>query len=320
MVAGAGIQFQGVRMMTKEELTQYIKSEAIRLGFDICGITKAEAVPTETTEKYSEWIGLGKNGTMHYLERNCDKRFDPTKLVEGCKSVIVVAMNYMPQQAVEGIASYAAGKDYHKVVKERLYTLLKSINEIQPASGRAFCDSAPVLERHWAEKAGIGWVGRNRQLTIKGKGSFFFLGELLIDLELSYDMPNEKSYCGTCRKCIDNCPTSALSDDGFDARKCLSYMTIEYRGELPDNIGEKMKRCFYGCDICLKACPHNRFAKPNKIPEFKPSAELLNMSMSNWTELTEEQYKKLFAESAVERCGYEQLKRNILALNRGKEE
>lgn len=300
--------------MTKEELTIFIKSEALRLGFDVCGIAKPETVSKETINTYNNWIEQEQHGTMLYLQRNCEKRFNPTLLVEGCKSIVVVAMNYAPAQRIEGMASYAIGEDYHKVVKERLYTILKSINDIQPAAGRAFCDSAPVLERYWAEKAGIGWIGRNRQLTVKGKGSYFFLGELLIDIELSYDTPSEMNYCGKCRKCIDSCPTGALSEDGFDARKCLSYLTIEYRGDLPEDIGKKMKNGFYGCDSCLNACPHNRFAKPNNIPEFRPSKELQEMDISKWKGLTKEQYDTLFAKSAVERCGYEQLMRNISAI------
>ena len=301
-------------MMEKGELSIFIKSEAERLGFDICGIAKAEAVTDGVACAYNCWIEQQKHGTMQYLERNCEKRFDPTKLVEGCKSIVVVAMNYAPQEPVEGIAAYAIGNDYHKVVKDRLFMLLNSINTIQPTKGRAFCDSAPVLERYWAVKAGLGWIGRNRQLIIPGKGSCFFLGELLIDAELEYDAPFTANHCGYCHKCIENCPTGALTTDGFDARKCLSYLTIEYRGELPENIGEKMGNSFYGCDCCLKACPHNRFSTPNNILEFKPKAELQEMDMEKWRRLTKEKYDALFEESAVERCGYEQLMRNISAL------
>lgn len=300
--------------MTKEELTLFIKSEALRLGFAVCGIAKAEKIPEDTTSTYTQWIGNGYHGTMQYLQKNCDKRFDPTELVKGCRSIIIVAMNYAPAEEITGVASYAIGKDYHKVVKDRLYLLLNNINSIQTVKGRAFCDSAPILERYWAEKAGIGWNGRNHQLTIKGKGSYFFLGELLIDAELCYDTPIDKRYCGDCRKCIESCPTGALSDEGFDARKCLSYLTIEYKGDLPENIGEKMGNNFYGCDCCLKACPHNKFSVPNKIEEFRPNRNLFDMNMAKWETLSEEEYKRLFTDSAVERCGYSQLKRNISAL------
>lgn len=300
--------------MTKEELTIFIKSEALRLGFDVCGIAKPETVSKETINTYNKWIEQEQHGTMLYLQRNCEKRFNPTLLVEGCKSIIIVALNYFPSHPIEGMATYAIGNDYHKTVKDKLYTLLNNINAVHPVKGRAFCDSAPVLERYWAVQAGIGWIGNNRQLVIPQKGSYFFLGELLIDTELEYDTPFTANHCGKCRKCIENCPTGALSDDGFDARKCLSYLTIEYRGDLPENIGKKMKNSFYGCDICLKACPHNRFAMPNNTPDFKPSDKLLQMDINKWKELTKEQYDTLFAKSAVERCGYEQLMRNISAI------
>ena len=303
-------------MMRKEDLTIFIKSEAERLGFDICGIAKAEPVEDRAIQIYNNWIEEGKHGTMQYLERNCDKRFSPTLLVEGCKSIICVAMNYAPKQPVEGIANYAQGKDYHIVVKNRLYQLLQSINNVCTAQGRAFCDSAPVLERYWAVKAGIGYIGRNRQLIIPGKGSNFFLGELLIDIELCYDTPYERDLCGNCRKCIEACPGKALSEERLDARKCLSYLTIEHRGELPENIGEKMGNCFYGCDRCQAVCPHNRFATPNTFPELQPSEELLQMTKEKWSTLTKPEYKSLFKHSAVERCGYEQLMRNIKAIER----
>ena len=297
--------------MTKSELTQYIKAEALRLGFDVCGIAKAEAVEISTAGFCDLWVKDGYNGTMGYLERNCDKRYDPTLLVEGCRSIIVVALNYTPSQAIEGISHYAQGEDYHKAVKDRLFLLLKSINGKTPCNGRPFCDSAPVLERYWAVQAGLGWIGRNHQLIIPQRGSYFFLGELLIDAELDYDKPFEQNHCGECRRCINNCPTAALDEHCFDARKCLSYLTIEHRGELPENIGEKMGNCFYGCDRCQTSCPHNRFAEPNSTPELQPTPELLQMTTERWHSLTKEEYDSLFRKSAVERCGYEQLMRNI---------
>ena len=297
--------------MDRRELTQYIKAEAERLGFDVCGIAKAEAVDAAATGYCDSWVNDGCHGTMHYLERNCEKRYDPTLLVEGCRSIIVVAMNYFPAQAIEGISHYAQGKDYHKAVKDRLFMLLKSIDAESACHGRAFCDSAPVLERYWAVRAGLGWIGRNHQLIIPGRGSYFFLGELMVDIELEYDTPFGANHCGSCRKCIENCPTAALCEDRFDARHCLSYLTIEHRGDLPDNIGEKMGNCFYGCDRCQTACPHNRFATPNSTPELQPKPELLNMDSTKWQVLTKEEYDSLFAHSAVERCGYEQLMRNI---------
>lgn len=298
-------------MMERKELTLFIKSEAVRVGFDACGIAKATAVDEETVAFIEGWTKEGKHGTMHYLERNCEKRYDPTLLVEGCRSIIVVALNYTPKRAIEGISNYAQGSDYHKAVKERLYMLLKSINEKIPCQGRAFCDSAPVLERYWAVQSGLGWIGRNRQLIIPGKGSCFFIGELIVDIELEYDEPYRQSHCGNCNNCIENCPTGALKREGFDARECLSYLTIEYRGELPKNIGEKMGNCFYGCDRCQTVCPHNRLATPNDTAELQPKPELIQMNAEKWRTLTKEQYNELFSGSAVERCGYEQLMRNI---------
>ena len=297
--------------MDRHRLTQQIKAEAKSLGFDVCGIAKAEAVESSTAGFCDRWVKDGYNGTMDYLERNCDKRYDPTLLVEGCRSIIVVALNYAPSQAIEGISHYAQGEDYHKAVKDRLFLLLKSIKGKTQCSGRPFCDSAPVLERYWAVQAGLGWIGRNHQLIIPQRGSYFFLGELLIDTELDYDKPFEHNHCGECRRCIDNCPTGALDEHCFDARKCLSYLTIEYRGELPENFGEKIGNCFYGCDCCQTSCPHNRFAKPNSTPELQPTDELLQMTAERWRSLTKEEYDRLFKKSAVERCGYEQLMRNI---------
>ena len=303
-------------MMNKTELTQHIKSEALRLGFDICGIAAACAVDENIQREYNNWINDAKNGTMQYLERNCEKRFNPNLLVEGSRSIIVVAMNYHPQQKIAGLSDYAIGKDYHKVVKERLFQLFKSINEIVNVSGRAFCDSAPLLEKYWAVQAGLGWIGKNRQLIIPGKGSCFFLGELVVDLELDYDKPFERNYCGECRRCIEACPNKALNEDDFDARKCLSYLTIEYRGELPQGSGDILGECFYGCDRCTAACPHNRFSIPNTTAELQPKEGLLKMCMKDWEGLTKEEYKSLFADSAVERCGYEQLMRNIRVLKK----
>lgn len=297
--------------MDKRELAHYIKAEALRLGFDVCGIAKAEPVSEETAAYCNQWIGEGKHGTMHYLERNCEKRYNPALLVEGCRSIVVVALNYAPEKSIEGISHYAQGDDYHKIVKDRLHMLLRSIKEHIPCQGRVFCDSAPVLERYWAVQSGLGWIGRNRQLIIPGKGSYFFIGELLIDVELKYDIPYTQEHCGNCSNCIENCPTEALKREGFDARKCLSYLTIEHHGELPENIGEKMGNCFYGCDRCQTICPHNRFAAPNETAELQPKPELIQMTKEKWQALTKEQYGILFSRSAVERCGYEQLMRNI---------
>lgn len=303
-------------MSKASELTQMIKAEAKSLGFAVCGIAKADAVSTHTASLFNEWIANGNAGTMGYLQRNRDKRLDPRELVPGCRSIVCVAMNYYPRPSdiVKGkmhLSHYALGKDYHKVIKERLFTLLKRINECYPVSGRAFCDTAPLLERYWATRAGIGWIGKNHQLIIPGAGTHFFLGELLIDAELDYDAPMMQNLCGDCERCIKACPSGALKADGFDARQCLSYLTIEYRGELPKNIGKMMGNCFYGCDRCQASCPHNHNAVPTEIEEFFPKEILTAMSNDDWHNLSEQKYKELFADSAVERCGYGQLKRNI---------
>lgn len=305
-------------MMQKSELTQLIKAEAKSLGFAVCGIAKADAVDTETTMQLTRWINEGCHGTMGYLERNSDKRTDPRELVPGCRSIVCVALNYnpRPQDIIKGrlhLSRYALGKDYHKIVKDRLFMLLKRINEVRPTQGRAFCDTAPLLERYWAARAGIGFIGKNHQLIIPEAGSYFFLGELVIDAELDYDVPMDGNRCNDCDRCIKTCPTGALTSEGFDARRCLSYLTIEYRDELPKNIGKMMGNCFYGCDRCQASCPYNKEASSTEVEEFFPKEELLNMEDNGWHNLTAEKYKELFADSAVERCGYKQLVRNIKA-------
>ncbi len=305
--------------MNPHELSQFIKAEAKSLGFMVCGIAKACDVPPEESAKITGWVEKGLHGEMSYLERNAEKRCSPEALVPGCKSIVCVALNYAqtpPDENRLHIARYAQGHDYHKIVKDRLHLLLQRINSLQAVKGRPFCDSAPVMERFWAVKAGLGWIGRNHQLIIPRQGSYFFLGELFLDCELEYDEPCTANHCGSCRKCIDSCPTGALTASGFDARKCLSYLTIEYHGELPENIGEKMGNCFYGCDRCTAACPWNNFATPCTTRELQASDELSRMSDKEWYTLTEERYNKLFSRSAVERAGYELLRRNIDAIKK----
>lgn len=307
--------------MQRDKLTQLIKAEAKSLGFAVCGIAKADAVDAETATYLAQWVGEGRHGTMGYLERNCDKRTDPRLLVPGCRSIICVALSYCPrpQDIVKGrlhLSRYALGRDYHKVVKDKLFMLMKRINEIQPIQGRAFCDTAPVLERHWAAQSGIGFIGKNHQLIIPGAGSYFFLGELLIDVELDYDTPIIGNLCGDCDRCIKACPSDALRVDSFDARKCLSYLTIEHRGELPKNVGKMMGNCFYGCDRCQTSCPHNKDARATDVSEFWAKDSLIAMSDEDWHNLSPERYNELFADSAVERCGYEQLVRNLKAIKR----
>ena len=302
-------------MINKEELSALIKQRATELGFTACGIARAEEVATSVREEFEAWIASEAHGTMSYMAGNLEKRMNPTLLVEGCKSIVVVAQNYYPEKSTPHLSRYAQGKDYHRVVKDKLYRLLQYIDSLTPTTGRAFCDSAPVLERYWAVQAGIGWCGKNRQLIIPHAGTHFFLGELLIDTELSYDTPFDKNHCGNCNACIDSCPTGALSPTGIDARRCLSYKTIEYRGELSDDIGTLLQECFYGCDRCQKACPHNKFATPTEEKAFAVSEQLLAMQPQEWRNLTREQFDKLFTDSAVQRCGYRQLMRNIEASN-----
>ena len=308
------------------ELSNEIKAEAKRLGFFACGIAKADAVDANVVSLYRKWLLEGKNSGMSWLDNYSDMRFYPRLLMPVLKSIVCVAMNYCPAKSMSDeqyqLAAYAYGQDYHEVVKNRLHSLAKSFSF---EHYRAFCDSAPVLERYWAVKAGIGWTGRNHQLIIPQGGSMFFLGELFLDIELEYDEPM-KSRCGNCTRCVDACPTGAISfakeygtaadlrTTDFDSNKCLSYQTIENRGEIPSDIADKMGHTIYGCDCCQKCCPWNRLAVPNTIEEFQPSDQLLSMTRQDWKQLSEEQYRSLFKKSAVKRAKYEGLMRNIRAV------
>ena len=302
--------------MDKTQLSLKIKAEAKNLGFFACGIAQADAVAQDVVASYKKWIGEGDHATMAYLENYPDKRFDPRLLMPGLKSIVSVALNYAPScQLPDGepqFAAYALGKDYHDVVKGKLRQLADIIGIDEY---RAFCDSAPVLERYWAVKAGLGWTGRNHQLIIPHAGSMFFLGELFLPVELVYDK-ELKPHCGKCHACVDACPTHALRLDGeqltsFDARLCLSYQTIENRGDIPSELSKKMGNTIYGCDRCQAACPWNRFAEPNHTPELQPSADLLKMRREDWLALTEDDYRRLFKGSAVKRAKYSGLMRNI---------
>lgn len=266
-------------------------------------------------QSYRLWLAQGGNASMQYLADNLEKRFDPRLLVEGVKSIVSVALNYYPQQRLaEGepqIADYALGLDYHDVVKNLLRQLAEALGITEY---RVFCDSAPVLERYWAEQSGLGWIGRNQQLIIPNAGSEFFLGELFIPYEVDhYDSPIP-SRCGNCHKCLDACPTGALADgkrESFSSEKCLSYQTIENRDELSPLAKEKMGDTFYGCDRCQRACPWNSFAQPTAVAEFQPKPELLTMTRNQWLTLTEDQYRQLFKGSAIKRAKYTGIKRNI---------
>ena len=290
-------------------------------GFSAVGCAPAEPVAAWRKEQWSDYLTSGRQAQMHYLEQHLEKRLNPQLLVEGAKSVVCVALNYFTeaQFPADGytIARYARGKDYHDVVKALLHKMLHSIAEItcNDSPGRAFCDTAPVDEHYWAWRTGLGWLGKNTQLIIPHAGSYFFIGTLILTEEIdAYDQP-QPNRCGTCTRCIDACPTRALSPhSGLDARRCLSYLTIEHRGDLPDFAAQSLSPCFYGCDRCQEACPHNRYALPTTCESFHPSQELLRQTPNDWHNLDEHAYRQLFKGSAVKRAKYEGLKRNIACL------
>lgn len=302
--------------MLKTENTNLIKSIAAELGFSFCGISKAEFLDKEAP-KLEEWLRRGYAGQMKYLEQNFDKRLDPRLLVPGAKSIISLLYNYYPQKNLAKdsnlkIAKYAYGEDYHFVVKDKLKVFVQRLREkIGEVNGRAFVDSAPVHERAWAAKSGLGWIGKNSLLLNKNSGSFFFLSELIIDLELEYDGP-VKDYCGTCTACMDACPTDAIPEPYVvDGSKCISYFTIELKDEIPAEVKGKFENWIFGCDICQDVCPWNRFSRPHNESRFDPHPDLEGMSRTDWEEITEGVFQKLFKKSAVKRAKYAGLKRNI---------
>lgn len=302
-----------------EVLERAIKEEALRIGFSACGFAKAGPVCDEVAEKLDIWVDGGCHAGMGYMERNRHLRLDPTQLVPGCRTLIVVALNYYPQQLIPQeefqIAYYAYGEDYHRVVKDKLHQLLTYMKILVPeVQGRAFCDTAPLLERYWAVKAGLGFIGRNRTLIIPGKGSYFFLGVLAVDIELQESAYEGPLSCGDCKRCFVACPTGALAEEGIDCRRCLSYLTIEHRGEMPDEYGKKLGNRIYGCDSCQRACPHNRNAEPTAEPAFTLPDEVASLTCEEWAQLTPERYHMLFKNSAIGRAGYEGLMRNISCL------
>lgn len=313
--------------ISKEDL---IKARAHELGFQACGMAEAGPVNADTATAFKQWIAANHHGDMGYMARNVDKRLDPTLLVPGCRSLIVVAMSYYPARrqpnSTYQLSYYAYGRDYHEVIKERLYQLidyLRGVSDRQPiANGgstetivaRAFVDTAPILERYWAQQAGIGWIGKNHQLIVPHAGSYFFLGIIATSVRLMPDTPCPNR-CGMCHKCLDACPAGALHQDGMDARRCLSYLTIEQKGPIPSAIAERMNGRIYGCDSCQQACPWNRFAIPTTESSFSPSEELLSLTPDDWRQLTPERYAALFPHSAIARAGYEGLMRNIHSLS-----
>ena len=301
----------------KDRYSERIKAEAKRLGFTDCGIASVQHLDEEEP-RLLKWLENGMNGQMGYMERNVEKRLDPGKLVEGARSVVSVILNYYPaekQKAEDApvISKYAYGTDYHFVIKDKLKSLLRFIQEeIAPCSGRPFVDSAPVLDRAWARRAGLGWIGKNSHLISPKHGSFFFIGELIIDLELAYDQPADTDFCGSCTRCIDACPTKAIvAPHTIDARKCISYLTIENREEIPETFKGQLKDRMYGCDICQDVCPWNRNPSPHNVEAFIPKPDLLEMTRADWTDLDREDFNQLFRKSAVKRAGFKGLRRNI---------
>jgi epoxyqueuosine reductase len=297
--------------------TLLVKTFAQQLGFNYCGIAKAQPL-NEDAKRLEAWLNKGYNGNMQYMANHFDLRIDPCKLVPGAKSVITLLLNYFPEQQQEinspKISKYAFGKDYHEVIREKLTTLLQLMkNEIGEVNGRGFVDSAPVLERAWAQKSGLGWVGKNGNLISKQSGSFFFIATLITDVELEYDNPLTKDYCGSCTKCIDHCPTEAiLPDKVIDGSKCISYFTIELKEALiPDNMQGKFNNWMFGCDVCQDVCPWNRFSKPNNEINFTPLPQILNFTNNDWEEMTEETFKTVFKNSPLKRTKFDGIKRNL---------
>ncbi|WP_035108543.1 tRNA epoxyqueuosine(34) reductase QueG [Flavobacterium denitrificans] len=300
---------------SKETYSKFIKDEAKRLGFLSCGISKAGFLEEEAP-RLEKWLNNNHNGKMAYMENHFDKRLDPTLLVDDAKSVISLLLNYFPSESQNEdsfkISKYAYGQDYHFVIKEKLKELIHSIEEnIGEVAGRAFVDSAPVLDKAWAAKSGLGWIGKNSNLITQKVGSFYFIAELILDLDLEYDH-KVTDHCGSCTACIDACPTQAiLAPYVVDGSKCISYYTIELKENLPNEMKGKFDEWMFGCDTCQDVCPWNRFSKPHSEPLFNPNPDLLSFSKKEWTEITEETFRVVFKNSPIKRTKFEGLKRNI---------
>ena len=297
--------------------TQLIKQFSKQLGFDFCGIAKAQRLDDDA-RRLEQWLNKGMQGTMHYMENHFELRVDPTKLVPGAKSVITLMLNYYPSakqnELAPKISKYAYGNDYHDVIRKKLKEFMMLIKEtIGDINGRGFVDSAPVLERSWAVKSGLGWVGKNGNLISKQNGSFFFIATLICDLELEYDAPFAKDYCGTCTKCIDSCPTDAiLPNKVVDGSKCISYFTIELKDALiDDSLKEKFQNWMFGCDVCQDVCPWNRFSKSTSETSFAPIPQLLNLTTQQWEEMSEETFKQVFKNSPLKRTKFAGIQRNL---------
>ncbi|HEY8781259.1 MAG TPA: tRNA epoxyqueuosine(34) reductase QueG [Mucilaginibacter sp.] len=304
-------------VQNKSAYSSLIKKEAKKLGFMFCGISKGEFLEEEAP-RLEAWLKKGMHGEMHYMENHFDKRLDPRLLVDGARSVISLGLNYFTdkqQNDLSGpkISKYAYGTDYHSVIKDKLKQLLQVINEkIGEVNGRAFVDSAPVLDKAWAKKAGLGWIGKNTNLISKKSGSFFFLAELIVDLELEYDIEPTADHCGTCTKCIDACPTEAIvAPYVVDGSRCISYLTIELKNEIPQEFKGKMDNWMFGCDICQDVCPWNKFSVLHSEPAFNPHPDLLELNKKDWEDISEDVFQKVFKQSAVKRTKFSGLKRNI---------
>ena len=303
-------------MTKKKKYSQILKREADKLGFQACGISKADFLHEEAP-RLEQWLKKGFHGEMGYMENHFDKRLDPTKLVPGAKSVVSLIYNYFPREFQNEnsyqIAKYAYGEDYHHVIKKKLKSLVTILqSSFGDFNARVFTDSAPVMERSWAKKSGLGWIGKHSLLISKQKGSFFFLAEIITDLEFEYDPPFTTDHCGSCTRCIDACPTEAiLPKNTVDASKCISYFTIELKDEIPSSFRNKFEDWAFGCDICQDVCPWNRFSKPNKEEKFQPDPRLLSYSKSEWEEITEEIFREIFKRSAVKRTKFNGFQRNI---------
>ncbi|MEP6583247.1 MAG: tRNA epoxyqueuosine(34) reductase QueG [Ginsengibacter sp.] len=300
-----------------DNYSHFIKRIAAQTGFNYCGIATAQKLD-EDARRLEGWLNKGLHGSMSYMENHFDLRVDPTKLVPGAKSVITLLLNYFPshQQNSESpqVSKYAYGRDYHEVIKEKLKSFLQLIKEnVGDIHGRGFVDSAPVLERTWAQKSGLGWIGKNGNLITKDDGSFFFIATLITDLELEADDSFAKDYCGSCTRCIDACPTEAiLPDKVIDGSKCISYFTIELKDLLiPSEMKGKFENKLFGCDVCQDVCPWNRFSKPHHENQFTPIPEILNFSKDDWEDLTEETFKIIFKDSPLKRSKFAGIKRNL---------
>ena len=305
----------------KSQISRLIKQQASKLGFLHCGISKATFLEEEAS-RLEDWLNKNHQGKMAYMANHFDKRLDPRLLVEGAKSVVSLTLNYYTDELQQDVnapklSKYAYGKDYHHVIKAKLKSLVQFLEEhIGAFNHRGFVDSAPVMDKVWAKKAGIGWIGKHSNLLTRTNGSYFFIAELIMDVELEYDEPFAFDHCGTCTRCIDACPTDAIEEPYVvNGSKCISYFTIELKGEIPSNNTGKFDNWMFGCDICQEVCPWNRFSSKHSEPDFEPHPDLLGMTLGDWNNLKKEKFNEVFRKSAVKRTGYDGLQRNIKFLN-----